>query len=82
MGGGRKAKKGQNETGGAEGVKGPIQKKRGTERGDSGRNTTREPTEREREREREREERGGSKGGLPHLELLVNTVQGGEVVGK
>lgn len=51
MGGGRKPKKGQNETGGAEWGERTHLKKRGTERGDRGRNTTRETREREREEE-------------------------------
>lgn len=77
VGGGRKAKKGQNETGGAEGVKGPIQKKRGTERGDSGRNTTREPRERERKRGKGREQ-----GRVTSSRAASEHGAGGEVVGK
>lgn len=58
MGGGRKPKKGQNESGAERGERTHL-KKRGTERGDT---------------ERERGE--GAHRGLPHLELLVHTVQG------
>lgn len=65
MGGGREAKKRQNEAGGAVWGERTQLKKRGIEREDRGRNRTKEP-----------ERKGREERGLPHLELLVDTVQG------